>query len=73
VIALAYLAVLAACLVTLAVALRPRRTPAPPTTPTPAAPTPAPAPATVPADAAPELHVILTAATALAARLDTAA
>jgi hypothetical protein len=68
VIALAYLAVLAACLVTLAVALRPRRTPAPPTSPTPAAPA-----AGLPAGAAPELRVILAAAAALAERLDTAA
>jgi hypothetical protein len=67
-IAVAYLAALAVCLVALAVVLRPRRVPAPPTTPT-----PAPVPVAVPADAAPELHVILTAVTALAARLDTAA
>jgi hypothetical protein len=67
VIALAYLAVLTACLVALAVALRPRRTPAPPT-PTPAAPA-----ATLPADVAADLRVILTAAAALADRLDTAA
>lgn len=63
-IALAYLAVLGACLVALAVALRPRRTPAPPTSPTPAAPA---------ADVAADLRVILTAAARLADRLDTAA
>jgi hypothetical protein len=68
VIGLAYLAVLAACLVTLAVALRPRRTPAPPTSPTPAAPA-----AELPAAVATELRVILAAAAALADRLDTAA
>ncbi|NUR86655.1 MAG: hypothetical protein HOY71_21435 [Nonomuraea sp.] len=66
-IALAYLAILAACLVTLAVTLRPRRTPAPPP-PTPAAPA-----AELPAGIAPELRVILAAAAALAERLDTAA
>lgn len=66
-IALAYLAVLAACLVALAVALRPRRTPAP-LPPTPAAPA-----AELPAGIATELRVILAAAAALADRLDTAA
>lgn len=64
--ALAYLVTLAACLVTLAVALRPRRTPAPPTSPTPATPA-------APPPAAAELRVILAAAAALAKQLDTAA
>jgi hypothetical protein len=67
VVTLAYLAVLGACFVALAVALRPRRTPAPPT-PTPAAPA-----AGLPAGVAAELRVILAAAAALAVRLDTAA
>lgn len=55
-------------LVVLAVALRPRRVPAP--TPPQA---PAPAPAALPATAAGEVRTILAAAAQLAARLDTAA
>lgn len=66
-IALAYLATVAAGLVVLAVALRPRRTP--PLTPIPPQ---APAPA-LPTETAPELRLILAAAHQLAARLDTAA
>ncbi|MEW2223448.1 hypothetical protein AB0939_29840 [Streptomyces sp. NPDC006990] len=65
-IALAYLLSVAVAVVVLAVALRRRPAPAP--TP------PAPAPAEVlPTDAAAEVRQILTAATQLAARLDTAA
>jgi hypothetical protein len=65
--ALAYLLTVAVSLTVLAVALRPRQ--APPT-PTPAPTTPA---AGIPTDAHAEIHVILAAATQLAARLDTAA
>lgn len=65
-IALAYLVTVVAALTILAVVLRPRPVPAPPKAP-------APAPAALPATTAPELRLILAAATQLAARLDTAA
>ena len=66
--ALAYLLSVLAALVVLAVALRPRRAPAP--TPPQA---PAPTPAAVLRPGADEVRVILAAAAQLAARLDTAA
>lgn len=66
-IAFAYLATVVVGFVVLAVALRPRRAPAP------LPPAPAPAPAGLPATAATEIRVILTAAAQLAARLETAA
>jgi len=63
--AIAYLLSVVASLVVLAVALRPRRTPAP-TSPVPPAPA-------CRSTATAEIHVILAAAHQLAARLDTAA
>lgn len=68
-IALAYLACVAAAVVVLAVALRRRPAPAPAPTPVP----PAPAAFFVPTDAGAEIRTILAAAHQLAARLDTAA
>lgn len=66
-VALAYVVVLVASVVALAVALRHRPAPPPP----PARPA---TPAALPVDAsAMELYALLTAATVLAARLDTAA
>lgn len=64
---LAYLFSVAVGLLVLAVALRPRRTPA-----RPVPPAPAPAPA-VAVDPGAEVRVILAAVAQLAARLDTAA
>lgn len=64
--ALAYLLSVAVSLAVLAVALRRRPAPTPP-------PAPAPTPAAVPPAALAEVHVILTAAAQLAARLTTAA
>lgn len=66
-IALAYLATVAVAVVVLAVALRRR----PAVAPTPQAP--APTPAVVPPTAAPELQLILAAATQLAHRMGVAA
>lgn len=62
---LAYLLSVAVALVVLAVALRHRPTPEPPHVPA--------LPADLPADAATEIRVILTAATRLATTLDQAA
>lgn len=64
--ALAYLLSIAVSVVVLAVALRHRPAPTPPQAP-------APAPTGLPAEAAPELRLILAAAHQLAHRLDTAA
>lgn len=66
---IAYLLSVLLSLVVLAVAIRPRGGPVPPT-PTPTVPAPA---AGLPAGAAPELHTITAAAHQLARRLDTAA
>lgn len=70
-IALAYLATVAASIVVLAVVLF-RRHPAPTPTPTPP-PAPVPAPAALPVGAEAEVRVILAAVTRLAARLTPAA
>lgn len=66
--ALAYVLSVVSGFVVLAVAMRPRRDQAP--TPPSA---PAPAPAALPDPAAPEIRLILSAATQLAVRLSTAA